>query len=228
MYLIHSTSFRKDKTYLLGLESRELVYHSHCHLPTSVYQYGTARRPIFKTVHSYRCDKLSTCFPDTSIRSFSNLQPAHTCGLCGKLITTGSCASVSVCLSSLDSHDVPAHHSPWRRGEQRKPRAAIICMCTLPPSLLHAKLHTLSFIYYHLIPQSPNSQLGSRLPVQDYDKERRSGIKTGKLFEDPYFPADESSLFFSQKLPFKPVWKRPKVWQRLLESGGRVSMQCSF
>ena len=33
----------------------------------------------------------------------------------------------------------------------------------------------------------------------------------GTLFEDPYFPANDSSLFFSQKLPFTPEWIRPKV-----------------
>ncbi len=33
----------------------------------------------------------------------------------------------------------------------------------------------------------------------------------GILFEDPYFPADGSSLFVSEKLPFTPKWLRPKV-----------------
>jgi len=33
----------------------------------------------------------------------------------------------------------------------------------------------------------------------------------GVLYEDPYFPADESSLFVSEKLPFTPKWLRPGV-----------------
>ncbi|XP_064392675.1 calpain-9-like [Halichondria panicea] len=57
--------------------------------------------------------------------------------------------------------------------------------------------------------QSPTSQLGTRVPAQDYEKLRRQALANDTLFEDPYFPADESSLFFSQKLPFKPEWKRP-------------------
>lgn len=58
------------------------------------------------------------------------------------------------------------------------------------------------------------SQLGTRVPAQDYDQIRRQCLASHKLFEDPYFPADDASLFFSQKLPFKPEWKRPKVSSR--------------
>ena len=53
--------------------------------------------------------------------------------------------------------------------------------------------------------------IGTQVPAQDYNKLRRSCIQNGKLFEDPYFPADDRSLFFSQKLPFTPEWKRPHV-----------------
>lgn len=49
------------------------------------------------------------------------------------------------------------------------------------------------------------------MPAQDYEKLRRQCIAKGNMFEDPYFPADDSSLFYSQKLPFKPEWKRPGV-----------------
>lgn len=31
------------------------------------------------------------------------------------------------------------------------------------------------------------------------------------LYEDPDFPANESSLFYSQKFPIKFEWKRPSV-----------------
>ena len=59
--------------------------------------------------------------------------------------------------------------------------------------------------------QTPTSQLGTRVPAQDYEKLRRQALAADRLFEDPYFPADDSSLFYSQKLPFKPEWKRPGV-----------------
>ena len=59
--------------------------------------------------------------------------------------------------------------------------------------------------------QSPSGTLGTRLPAQDYVKIRRQCLADGGLFEDPYFPANNESLFFSEKLPFTPVWKRPKV-----------------
>ncbi len=67
-----------------------------------------------------------------------------------------------------------------------------------------ADLHT------HL-QQTPNGQLGIRVLAQDYEKLRRQALANDNLFEDPYFPADDSSLFYTQKLPFKPEWKRPGV-----------------
>lgn len=50
-----------------------------------------------------------------------------------------------------------------------------------------------------------------QVPAQDYEKIRRHCLRDGTKFEDPYFPADDRSLFYSQKLPFTPVWKRPGV-----------------
>lgn len=36
-------------------------------------------------------------------------------------------------------------------------------------------------------------------------------VKKKVIFEDPLFPANDSSLFYSQKLPMKIEWKRPSV-----------------
>ncbi|RXM98090.1 Calpain-3 [Acipenser ruthenus] len=36
-------------------------------------------------------------------------------------------------------------------------------------------------------------------------------LKKNVLFEDPVFKADDTSLFYSQKLPIKFEWKRPSV-----------------
>lgn len=65
--------------------------------------------------------------------------------------------------------------------------------------------------FLHNFQTSPNSQLGTRVPAQDYEKLRRQCLAQNKLFEDPYFPADGSSLFYSTQLPFTPEWKRPGV-----------------
>lgn len=62
-----------------------------------------------------------------------------------------------------------------------------------------------------ILQPSPASQLGTRLPIQDYDRARRQCLANGTLFEDPYFPPNNSSLFHTQKLPFTPKWLRPKV-----------------
>ena len=52
---------------------------------------------------------------------------------------------------------------------------------------------------------------GPKIPPQDFEAIRRQCLAEGTLFEDPYFPADDSSLFYSQKPPRKIEWKRPKV-----------------
>ena len=59
--------------------------------------------------------------------------------------------------------------------------------------------------------QPPSSSLGTRLPAQDHNKIRRECLRNQKLFEDPYFPASNESLFYSDTLPFTPEWKRPGV-----------------
>ena len=47
---------------------------------------------------------------------------------------------------------------------------------------------------------------------QDYKKLKENCRKSGRLFEDHAFPADDRSLFFSQPSPRRFVWKRPGVW----------------
>lgn len=36
-------------------------------------------------------------------------------------------------------------------------------------------------------------------------------VQKNVVFEDPLFPANDSSLYFNQKLPMKIEWKRPSV-----------------
>lgn len=45
---------------------------------------------------------------------------------------------------------------------------------------------------------------------QDYES-LLSSHDSENLFEDPYFPATDKSLYFTQKPPSGIVWKRPKV-----------------
>jgi hypothetical protein len=59
-----------------------------------------------------------------------------------------------------------------------------------------------------VVPATPS---GPRIPPQDFESLRRQCLANGTLFEDPYFPAVDASLFYSQKPPRKFEWKRPKV-----------------
>lgn len=49
------------------------------------------------------------------------------------------------------------------------------------------------------------------VPMTDYERIRRSCLKRGELWEDPEFPATQTSVFYHQTPPFQFVWKRPKV-----------------
>ena len=48
-------------------------------------------------------------------------------------------------------------------------------------------------------------------PVQDFVQLRDKCLQEGVLFEDPSFPADESSIYFSRKSGRHFEWLRPTV-----------------
>lgn len=65
------------------------------------------------------------------------------------------------------------------------------------------------------VKRPPPGMSASSLVGKSYDEYREECLKTGKLFEDPDFPAVNTSIFYS-KTPPKPFeWKRPSVsWRR--------------
>lgn len=46
---------------------------------------------------------------------------------------------------------------------------------------------------------------------KSFEQLRQECLRKGVLFEDPDFPATDSSLFYSQSVPVQIEWKRPKV-----------------
>lgn len=59
---------------------------------------------------------------------------------------------------------------------------------------------------------------------QNYSKLRKLHQTGGTLFEDPEFPANNSSLYIGGKGGDgrEIVWKRPKVSSSILDSGGEL------
>jgi calpain len=55
------------------------------------------------------------------------------------------------------------------------------------------------------------SGLRARGEVQDFFKIRDQCLEEGTLFEDPEFPAEDSSIYFSKTPPRPLEWKRPIV-----------------
>ncbi|KAI7811089.1 calpain-9 [Triplophysa rosa] len=62
-----------------------------------------------------------------------------------------------------------------------------------------------------------NSQYGQKIQAEStqgdgktFDQLRQECLQKGKLFEDPDFPAVDTSLFYSQTVPVNFEWKRPK------------------
>lgn len=60
------------------------------------------------------------------------------------------------------------------------------------------------------------NELAVKFSKQDYETLRQQCLKSGRLFEDPCFPADGKSLGYNELGPYSSktrgiVWKRPKV-----------------
>lgn len=50
-----------------------------------------------------------------------------------------------------------------------------------------------------------------RVKEKAYEELHKKCLEKNILYEDPDFPPNESSLFYSQKIPIKFEWKRPRV-----------------
>lgn len=55
------------------------------------------------------------------------------------------------------------------------------------------------------------SGLRTRGSVQDFNQLRQECLSGGHLFEDPEFPASDSSLYYSKRPDRYIEWKRPMV-----------------
>ncbi|XP_064411925.1 calpain-9 [Latimeria chalumnae] len=58
-------------------------------------------------------------------------------------------------------------------------------------------------------PGDRNSPRTTQLSGKTYEELKRECLRRGQLFEDPDFPADDSSLFYSEKPSVPFTWKRP-------------------
>lgn len=71
-------------------------------------------------------------------------------------------------------------------------------------------------------PRPPGLPGAARATVSSgktYKELKQDCLRRGILFEDPDFPACNSSIFFSEKPPIPFIWKRPGV-SMLLGRGG--------
>lgn len=63
-------------------------------------------------------------------------------------------------------------------------------------------------------PSFPNTAKSIHSSGKTYEELRQECLRKGILFEDEDFPANDSSLFYTQKPNIPFVWKRPKVRNR--------------
>ncbi|XP_041324565.1 calpain-9 isoform X3 [Pyrgilauda ruficollis] len=59
----------------------------------------------------------------------------------------------------------------------------------------------------------PGGARGTHSSGKGYEQLKQECLRRGVLFEDPDFPACNSSLFFSENPPIPFIWKRPGFWQ---------------
>ncbi|XP_072714081.1 calpain-9 isoform X3 [Ciconia boyciana] len=62
-------------------------------------------------------------------------------------------------------------------------------------------------------PTLPGAARTTHSSGKAYEELKQECLRRGLLFEDPDFPACNSSLFFSEKPPVPFIWKRPTFWQ---------------
>ncbi|XP_049959737.1 calpain-A-like isoform X1 [Schistocerca serialis cubense] len=111
------------------------------------------------------------------------------------------------------------------REEQRpllsyggSPRTARSVLTVQPaPPAKESRLSRLQYQHSLHLPQDriyklgePGSGLRPRGKIQDFYQLRAECLEKGKLFEDPQFPAEDSSIFFSKKPKWPIQWMRPK------------------
>lgn len=65
------------------------------------------------------------------------------------------------------------------------------------------------------LPMLPGAARATHSSGKTYEELKQECLHRGVLFEDPDFPACNSSLFFSEKPPVPFIWKRPGVSMRL-------------
>lgn len=58
-------------------------------------------------------------------------------------------------------------------------------------------------------PNAPSSVTSFSGPSEAFEQVRSEHKMLGRLFCDPTFPADESSLYYSRRPPCSIVWMRP-------------------
>ena len=59
-----------------------------------------------------------------------------------------------------------------------------------------------------------------KTPGVDYETLKADCLRTGRLYEDPDFPAVNKSIFFSKPLRERVYWKRPLVSSKTLSLAG--------
>uniref|UniRef100_A0A663E615 Calpain 9 n=1 Tax=Aquila chrysaetos chrysaetos TaxID=223781 RepID=A0A663E615_AQUCH len=62
-------------------------------------------------------------------------------------------------------------------------------------------------------PALPGAARATHSSGKAFEELKQECLRGGVLFEDPDFPACDSSLFFSEKPPVPFIWKRPGFWQ---------------
>lgn len=75
---------------------------------------------------------------------------------------------------------------------------------------------------------SRNEAVKDAKRLKDFVELRDKYVRQKVLFKDPLFPADDSSLYYSQKFSLNLVWKRPSVSGPCFLGGGKCPNDLQF
>ena len=79
-------------------------------------------------------------------------------------------------------------------------------------STIYVHLASVYFVFlsrYETVVRKHNVSIDTR--YKSFDEIKTECLKKKILFEDPEFPANDESLFYSQRPPMSFKWKRPHV-----------------
>ena len=129
------------------------------------------------------------------------------------------CTYLPTCLTSLSLRPNHIHIKETGLAKHQRPSLSLPVSVTAHKqgtSLPHTHTHTVLLHLSLVSPlvwalKMPAKSISTQGDGKTFEQLRQECLQKKRLFEDPDFPACDSSLYYSQSVPINFEWKRPGV-----------------